>query len=66
MPSIKDLNVKPGDTIILQEGETYSLCSCGKSALLPFCDGSHKELAPDYKSIKVTVTRGGALKLYDE
>jgi len=29
-----------GETIA--EGHTVALCRCGRSALKPFCDGSHK------------------------
>ena len=43
--------------IQLKAGKRYSLCSCGKSKVLPFCDGAHKELneqeGSDYKSIKL-------------
>ena len=30
--------------IQLKAGKRYSLCTCGKSAVLPFCNGAHKEL----------------------
>lgn len=64
MPSIKDYDVSSGDHIELAEGEIYSLCSCGHSEKLPFCDGAHKDKAPDYKSIKVEIKRGGKTKIY--
>lgn len=64
MPSIKDYNVTSGDKIDLQEGQIYSLCSCGLSEKLPFCDGTHTEKAPEFKSIKVEIKRGGQCKIY--
>ena len=43
--------------IQLKAGKRYSLCACGKSAVLPFCNGAHKELneqqGSNYKSIKL-------------
>ena len=27
----------------LKEGRNYSYCTCGHSATMPFCDGTHKE-----------------------
>lgn len=42
----------------LKKGTRYSICSCGISKRLPFCDGRHKELNEKtngtYKSIKIT------------
>jgi len=35
-----------------------SICTCGKSEVIPFCDGSHRELnekeGSRYKSLKIT------------
>lgn len=28
--------------ILLEKGKRYAVCSCGKTAKGPFCDGSHK------------------------
>ena len=43
--------------IKLKSGKKYSLCSCGLSKTLPFCDNSHREFnsinKTDYKSIKI-------------
>lgn len=61
---ITDYDVKSGDHIEMIEGEIYSLCSCGKSAKLPFCDGAHKEHAPEFKSIKVEIKRAGKVRIY--
>jgi CDGSH-type Zn-finger protein len=38
--------------IAVEEGKIYSWCSCGYSTKQPFCDGSHREFAPEYKSLK--------------
>ena len=43
--------------IIIKKGKRYSICTCGASNVLPFCDGRHRELnkkeACNYKSIKI-------------
>jgi len=36
----------------LEKGTSYSWCTCGHSASEPFCDGSHRTLCPDKKSLK--------------
>ena len=45
-------------TIKLQKGKKYSICSCGLSRALPFCDNAHRKFnaknGTDYKSIKIT------------
>ena len=43
--------------IQLKGGRRYSFCTCGKSKVLPYCDGVHKELnerkGSNYKSFKL-------------
>lgn len=38
-------------------GQQYSICTCGASGNLPFCDNSHREVNADlgttYKSLKI-------------
>ena len=45
--------------ITLKEGKKYSICSCGHSKSLPFCDNTHREYNADnntnYKSVKITL-----------
>jgi len=42
----------------LHKGKKYSICSCGLSKDLPFCDNEHREFnernGTDYKSVKIT------------
>jgi CDGSH iron-sulfur domain-containing protein 3 len=44
--------------IKLQKNEKYSMCSCGLSKTLPYCDNKHREYNKkhntDYKSVKIT------------
>ena len=44
--------------IKLKAGKKYSICSCGLSKSLPFCDNSHREFNAqndtEYKSVKIT------------
>ena len=43
--------------LTLKKGIKYSLCTCGASKKIPFCDESHKELNEEtscnYKSLKI-------------
>ena len=42
----------------LKANTKYSLCTCGASKTLPFCDNSHRELnektGSNFKSFKIT------------
>ena len=43
--------------IKLHKGKKYSICSCGLSKILPFCDNAHRpyneENGTNYKSVKI-------------
>ena len=43
--------------ITIKKGKRYSICTCGASAVMPFCDGRHREINEqevcNYKSIKI-------------
>ena len=43
--------------IKLHKGKTYSICACGLSKLLPFCDNEHRKYndkhRTNYKSVKI-------------
>ena len=47
--------------IKLQAGKKYSICSCGLSKILPYCDNSHRkfntEKGIEYKSVKIIPDR---------
>lgn len=45
--------------VTLEKGKKYAFCTCGHSGLQPFCDGSHREKAPDYKSFKFEAEKDG-------
>ena len=38
--------------IDVEEGKTYGWCSCGLSATMPLCDGTHKTADTDKRSVK--------------
>ena len=44
--------------IKLNAGKQYSICSCGLSNSLPYCDNTHRQFNTDnemeYKSVKIT------------
>ena len=37
-----DVELRAVDGTVLESGRTLALCRCGRSALKPLCDGSHK------------------------
>ena len=44
--------------IKLKSGKKYSICSCGFSNVLPYCDNTHRKHnsidETEYKSVKIT------------
>lgn len=36
----------------IEEGQTYSWCSCGLSGTMPLCDGTHKTADTEKRSLK--------------
>ena len=44
-------------TIVLEKDKKYSICSCGLSKALPFCDNAHRpfneKYRTNYKSVKI-------------
>ena len=53
--------------IKLKAGKKYSICSCGLSGSLPFCDNTHREFNAEnnmeYKSVKVTPKKDTIIKV---
>jgi len=53
--------------IVLEEGRTYSICTCGASKNLPFCDAAHKALnereGTCYKSLKIVAQEKARVKV---
>ena len=44
--------------VLLKKNTKYSICSCGLSKVMPFCDNAHRlfndESNSEFKSIKIT------------
>lgn len=49
--------------VTLEKGKLYAFCTCGHSALQPFCDGAHRENAPEFKSFKFEAEKDGEVYL---
>ena len=53
--------------IKLKAGKKYSICSCGLSSSLPFCDNTHREFNAannmEYKSVKITPEKDTIIKV---
>ena len=51
----------------LKAGKKYSICSCGLSGSLPFCDNTHREFNSannmEYKSVKITPKKDTIIKV---
>ena len=54
--------------IKVEKGRKYSVCSCGKSKVIPICDNSHrecnKEKSTNYKSVKFWSEKDTELYVY--
>ncbi len=59
-----------GTKIVLKAGNKYSICTCGHSKTLPFCDNSHrllnKEKGASYKSVKIWPENDVELKVFSK
>ena len=53
--------------IKLKAGRKYSICSCGLSKTLPYCDNAHREFnaenGTDYKSVKITPDKNTSIQI---
>ncbi len=53
--------------ICLKASEKYSICTCGKSKNLPFCDNEHRKINEEkgtsYKSLKIIPKQDAELEL---
>uniref|UniRef100_A0A3B3S0Y1 Iron-binding zinc finger CDGSH type domain-containing protein n=1 Tax=Paramormyrops kingsleyae TaxID=1676925 RepID=A0A3B3S0Y1_9TELE len=47
----------------VKSGQRYSWCACGYSKKQPFCDGSHKALAPKISPFRFIPEQDGTLLL---
>jgi CDGSH-type Zn-finger protein len=53
--------------IKLKAGKKYSICSCGLSNILPYCDNTHREYnsknGTEYKSVKIIPDKDTTIKV---
>lgn len=49
--------------VTLKKGQTYCFCTCGHSQKQPFCDGTHREKAPEFKSLRFEADKEGEVWL---
>ena len=54
--------------IKLKKNQKYSLCSCGKSNSIPYCDNKHRHInklnRTNFKSIKLITSNDVDVKLF--
>ena len=54
--------------ITIKKGKRYSICTCGASDVMPFCDGKHRVLNEqgvcNYKSIKIISEKDTTVQVY--
>lgn len=55
-------------TLKVKAGEKVSICTCGKSRNLPFCDDEHRKINEEngtsYKSLKITPKQDIEIMVY--
>ena len=53
--------------VLLKKNMKYSICSCGLSKILPYCDNAHrlfnKQNKTNYKSIKIISSKDVELEI---
>ena len=56
--------------VVLKAGQKCSVCTCGSSKNLPYCDGSHRtvngEKGTSYKSLKIWPQEDIVLELFSK
>ncbi len=57
------IHAKEPAKVILEKGKNYCYCTCGYSETTPFCDGAHREKAPEFKSLHFDADKDGEVYL---
>ena len=56
--------------VVLEAGKKYSICTCGKSSKMPFCDNAHRnyneENGTTYRSLKLFPKENIKLKIFSK